>query len=325
MLILNTLLFNPKLMSYTQNENFIPICTFLSDHQDCTLREMKQAFPLFDNMEKFIDPLITAEIIQRHHGRYRLKQAKLSVDLQESIVKEVKILCEQSSSHFKNWLEENDYFSSLECNETKVFAFVLALAEALISEEPFYFFEQSSHLDRWQDYPLQLKMMQGHRDKWLTLDTFNPNYQASVVDYFNLLKLPNYVLPKELQLVYQRIGDVNPHYFLEYTERKLRRLFKNKKVPTTTPDIFMTALFEMGYVKIKNEEYQPHLLKLNSKELWTKPSFLNKFEKTWQTIYSDQISLGAWNFMVTYCLYDYFKRTFDIGVVTKRHALYADL
>ena len=58
------------------------------------------------------------------------------------------------------------------------------------------------------------------------------------------------------------MGDVNPEYFLNYCERKLRRLEKGKESRVDKSDIFMETLFEMGYVTIDNDQYKFNMVRL---------------------------------------------------------------
>lgn len=236
---------------------FEEILDYLLTHQnqEVTLREIKRNISETTNMDHLIDEMIKDGFVSRYHGRYEYAGNFISADEQENLINQVHRFLENIEI---NSLKE-------ELNNKPAEERYLSVLHQLFkngTSSDLTVYETTENAKRWLKLPTRYTEVTGKKATFFSFGTYQPYYSNNLSDYFNYLKLNHNDLPDEFLSIRKRIGDVNPSYFINYCERKLRRLEKGKEAAVNKADIFMETLYEMDYLKVEQEKYLFNLTRL---------------------------------------------------------------
>ena len=248
--------FDSDLMNLVLDKRFNPLISFLISRtsQATTLRDIKREFEEFEELDRYIDELISVSLISRHHGRYQFSGKYVSMEQQ----KETYDICKK---HFeKNEERIKEIFARVKGNPTLQLLFYLFKD---ISNEEVVIYEKSDLSSKWLSQPTRYTEKLGKKETFISMGSYVPYFSNNFADYFNFLTIKQVDLPAEFVKLRETLGDLNPTYFMQYCERKLRRLEKNKIISTEKSDIFMEALFNMGYVGVEESTYYSQLTSLS--------------------------------------------------------------
>ena len=251
--------FNQALTEQLLTEDFSPILFFLSEHQEerVTLRDMKRQLPMIKDWEGVIELLVEEQLVTRVHGKYTTtvvcitqeQQQDLTQGWQKQVPQWVSMLTEQ----LQNIPMEHRFYH--------VFT---ALNDVMPEENSLLLFEDSEPVNQWLNAPIDrtFEVMNGQ-----ILSVFQPSkwgFHGSKSQFFDYLTLRGQDGIKEdmyHQLV-SRLGDINPEYYINYTDRKLRRLLKGKVIRGDKADIMMASLLDMGYVRLEEGSYHGNICQI---------------------------------------------------------------
>lgn len=219
------------LKNLEQDELFQRVCTCLQTPK--TLREIKQVIPELTRNDRRIEYWIKNKLILRNQGSYSLNIPILSISDQERI----KILTQESFEVLKHEIITNYNLNFLS-------HFLLATQNEL-PELTIYFTETAISPTY---YPVYFQHMRGTKEDWYSFEMLGMK-QLTLPSYFYGVANPKYVVPAEYHQIEDSLGDVNPAYFLNYSEKKLRRVRKGRVKKTETLDLFLNTLEQMNYLE----------------------------------------------------------------------------
>lgn len=253
--------FNPEKQKLIEKPIFNEIIAYLIEqqNQEVTLRDIKRNVSEITNFDRLMDDLIKYDFLERHHGKYLFSGNFVSKETQKSLNEQTVTYLEQQKIPFIQRFEEE--VNLLPAEER----FLIVLFELVNNDRQpskITVYEQSNQVDTWLNLPTRYTEVQAKKARYVSMGTYTPYYSNNIADFFNYLKISNNELPDSFVRIRNKMGDVNPEYFLNYCERKLRRLEKGKESRVDKSDIFMETLFEMGYVTIDNDQYKFNMVRL---------------------------------------------------------------
>ncbi|MDT2848426.1 DUF1803 domain-containing protein [Vagococcus carniphilus] len=245
--------FDSKKMAIVLDETTEPILNYLKDHktEKVTLRQIKRAFPEKDEMDRFIDDLVTFNLVERYHGAYSFKGNIITEDMQEKMVTLLTDYLDSKKDTIISMFEETVQQIPVE-NKTVVFLY--SLFGGLIHETS-SIYPDNDISKEWLSIPSRYTEIKGKKETFISMSQPYPTYGNQLSDFFDFLALNRDDLPKEFLEVRSKVGDVNQNYFMTYIERKLRRLEKGKSISCDKSDIFMETLYKMNYVGMTEDLY----------------------------------------------------------------------
>lgn len=217
-----------------------------------TLREIKRHFSEESLEDSFIDDLVGIDLIKRHHGKYQLGFPIVTGEQQQQTFEQVTHLLDSQIKEVRQLVNKLDI---------STFDFIYHLFLDEISNQ-IVLYEDTELAKRLLSYPTRITKVEGKRTTYVSLGTYVPYYSHNISDYFNYLTRNQSDLPEQFIQLRDRLGDINPEYFMNYCDRKLRRMEKGKLIPVNKPDLFLEALCDMEYCKISEEFYQFNIEKL---------------------------------------------------------------
>lgn len=281
--------FDVKRMTLISDDRFLPICSFLisKEGEKVTLRDMKRHFPDFSNLDVYIDELVTEKLVLRHHGKYQYVGEFIST------VEQTKIN-EYCLAYFNDKKVSIEAYLENQSKDQLAFRILYQLFNKN-EEESIVIYESNEYSKKWLAQPTRYTEIMAKNTLYFSFGSYNPFYSHHICDYFNFLTLNEKNGPEDFLKLREKLGDLNPTYFLTYCERKLRRLEKGKIIPTEKTDIFMEALLEMGYVSIEDSSYKLNMIRLHeAEELDQLNSFLpDSFSKA-QEVFIMKVSFYNW-------------------------------
>lgn len=247
--------FNSKQHDLIFNPKFSKVLEFLiSTNGKATLREIKRNLSDLEITDEYIDQLVVNNLIDRHHGKYSVEGKVITSQLQEE-------LNEKALTVFSDYeIDIRELLRDVTSNED-YFKMLYLLSNVTQSDEVFYY-ENSLLSEMWLRLPTKIATNSGKKNTFLSLGSYAPDYNQQISDYFNYLKRDQINLPPDFIELRDRLGDINPSYFIFYCERKLRRLSKGKFISIEKEDIFMDALLSMKYVDTDNQHYSFNMLEI---------------------------------------------------------------
>ncbi|MFY8330898.1 DUF1803 domain-containing protein [Vagococcus carniphilus] len=245
--------FDSKKMAIVLDETTEPILNYLKDHktEKVTLRQIKRAFPEKDEMDRFIDDLVTFNLVERYHGSYSFKGNIITEDMQEKMITLLTDYLDNKKDTIISMFEETVQQIPDE-NKTVVFLYSL-FGELVHGASSIY--PDNDISKEWLSIPSRYTEIKGKKETFISMSQPYPTYGYQLSDFFNFLALNRDDLPKEFLEVRSKLGDVNQNYFMTYIERKLRRLEKGKSISCDKSDIFMETLYKMNYVGMTEDLY----------------------------------------------------------------------
>lgn len=249
--------FNAQKNNLVLDERFDNILNFLISRSEkvTTLRDIKRAFPEIENFDRYIDDLVKTQLLTRYHGRYHFSGEVISKATQENINEKVLDILNNQPDLLRESLR-----NELLTMDSLAFFYLLfknTNATAVCV------YEKSPYSDRWFSLPTRCTEFQGKREHYFSIAPLKSYYGNNIPDYFNYLMLNQINLPDKYLKLRDTLGDLNQSYFIQYCERKLRRLEKGKVISSLKPDIFMKALNYMNYVNEVDDKYQFNLIRLD--------------------------------------------------------------
>ena len=253
---LNNETFNPEQIDLVLDRAFLPIANFLlaRSGEKTTLRDIKRNFPEFEALDSLVDFFVNFDLIKRHHGRYELSGDYVSEEYQK-----------RSKDLIFNWLEGKEARFQEIFNDVSGEELTHQVLTALFkgySDSKISFYEKTELSRKWLRYPTRYTEIQGKRGIYFSFGSYLPFYSHNISAYFNFIKLTSSELPEEFLNLSYRLGDINPEYFIQYCERKLRRIEKGKIVSIDKPDLFLESLAEMGYICKNETVYEWHSVRM---------------------------------------------------------------
>lgn len=245
--------FDSKKMAIVLDETTEPILNYLKDHktEKVTLRQIKRAFPEKDEMDRFIDDLVTFNLVERYHGAYSFKGNIITEDMQEKMITLLTDYLDNKKDTIISMFEETVQQIPDE-NKTVVFLYSL-FGELVHGASSIY--PDNDISKEWLSIPSRYTEIKGKKEIFISMSQPYPTYGNQLSDFFDFLALNRDDLPKEFLEVRSKVGDVNQNYFMTYIERKLRRLEKGKSISCDKSDIFMETLYKMNYVGMTEDLY----------------------------------------------------------------------
>ena len=245
--------FDSKKMAIVLDETTEPILNYLKDHktEKVTLRQIKRAFPEKDEMDRFIDDLVTFNLVERYHGAYSFKGNIITEDMQEKMITLLTDYLDNKKDTIISMFEETVQQIPDE-NKTVVFLYSL-FGELVHGASSIY--PDNDISKEWLSIPSRYTEIKGKKEIFISMSQPYPTYGNQLSDFFDFLALNRDDLPKEFLEVRSKVGDVNQNYFMTYIERKLRRLEKGKSISCDKSDIFMETLYKMNYVGTTEDLY----------------------------------------------------------------------
>lgn len=247
--------FNAEIVDLVSESKFSEILQFLVDKKgQVTLRDLKRRFPNEDITDDYIDSLVVNHLITRYHGRYSV--------FGEVVTKEMQLCIKEMAetylnTHLKTIKKE---FQEIKTDED-FFKIIYCLANFEELNEVAYY-EETKESMQWLSLPMKVSKVLGKKNMIISLGAYRPNYNHYINDFFDFLKRDQINLPTNFIELRDVLGDINPSYFITYSERKLRRLSKGKQIPVEKADIFMEALLSMNYISNNNEFYEFNMLEV---------------------------------------------------------------
>ncbi|HCM90263.1 MULTISPECIES: DUF1803 domain-containing protein [Vagococcus] len=257
-------IFNPEKQKLTEKPIFNQVITYLIEqqNQEVTLRDIKKNVSETTDFDRLIDNLIDSDFVERYHGKYSFSGVFVSKEKQ-------KMLNEQTINYLNN---EKISFISQFNEEVKLLPveerFLIILYELFKDQysSKITVYEQSDQAKKWLRLPTRYTEVQVKKARYISMGRYVPYYSNNFVDFFNYLKMSHNESLDSFVRIRNKIGDVNQEYFLNYCERKLRRLEKGKELWVQKNDIFMETLFEMGYIAINKDQYSFNMVRLSSEK-----------------------------------------------------------
>ncbi|MFW7431834.1 DUF1803 domain-containing protein [Vagococcus carniphilus] len=245
--------FDSKKMVIVLDETTEPILNYLKDHktEKVTLRQIKRAFPEKDEMDRFIDDLVTFNLVERYHGAYSFKGNFITEDMQEKMITLLTDYLDNKKDTIISMFKETVQQIPDE-NKTVVFLYSL-FGELVHGASSIY--PDNDISKEWLSIPSRYTEIKGKKEIFISMSQPYPTYGNQLSDFFDFLALNRDDLPKEFLEVRSKVGDVNQNYFMTYIERKLRRLEKGKSISCDKSDIFMETLYKMNYVGMTEDLY----------------------------------------------------------------------
>lgn len=245
--------FDSKKMAIVLDETTEPILNYLKDHktEKVTLRQIKRAFPEKEEMDRFIDDLVTFNLVERYHGAYSFKGNIITEDMQEKMITLLTDYLDNKKDTIISMFEETVQQIPDE-NKTVVFLYSL-FGELVHGASSIY--PDNDISKEWLSIPSRYTEIKGKKEIFISMSQPYPTYGNQLSDFFDFLALNRDDLPKEFLEVRSKVGDVNQNYFMTYIERKLRRLEKGKSISCDKSDIFMETLYKMNYVGTTEDLY----------------------------------------------------------------------
>ena len=248
--------FNQVLAELLLKEDFLPILFFLLEHQEerVTLRDMKRQLPMIQDWENVIDTLVEEQLVTRVHGRYTTGVVCLTTKAQQHLID-----CWQQQ--LPRWVSIFEEYLKNVPMEQRFYALMTGLNDSMTDETPFILFEESESAKEWLKAPIDrtFEVMNGH-----VLSVFQPStwaFHGSKSQFFDYLTLKSQesIEDDTYHHLVSRLGDINPEYYVNYTDRKLRRLLKGKVIHGDKADIMMVSLLDMGYVRLEEGCYHGNI------------------------------------------------------------------
>lgn len=254
-------IFNLEKQKLTEKPIFNQVITYLIEqqNQEVTLRDIKKNVSETTDFDRLIDNLIDSDFVERYHGKYSFSGVFVSKEKQ-------KMLNEQTINYLNN---EKISFISQFNEEVKLLPveerFLIILYELFKDQysSKITVYEQSDQAKKWLRLPTRYTEVQVKKARYISMGRYVPYYSNNFVDFFNYLKMSHNESLDSFVRIRNKIGDVNQEYFLNYCERKLRRLEKGKELWVQKNDIFMETLFEMGYIAINKDQYSFNMVRLS--------------------------------------------------------------
>ena len=245
-----------KQIDLISESRFSEILQFLVDKKgQATLRDLKRAFPNEDITDEYIDSLVLNHLITRHHGRYAAFGEVITKEYQLNLKENCETFLDSHLEEIKKDFEE----IKTEKDSFKVIHYLGNFEE--INDVVYY--EETENSVQWLSLPMKLSKVLGKKSEFISLGSYYPHYNHHITDFFNYLKREQINVPIDFINLRNILGDINPSYFINYSERKLRRLSRGKQIPVEKADIFMEALLSMGYISVNNEFYEFNMLDVN--------------------------------------------------------------
>lgn len=254
------------------------------DQEKITLRDIKDAFPDIEKMDRRIDDFVSYNILKRHHGVYSFPGVIVTEDLQLSLIELVNNYLKSHSlrlsSLIKNELE-------LVSKENRLINVLITLFKSDIEGKD-SIYPNNAISKEWLALPTRYTEVAGKKNIFISMASQELNYDHNLSDFFNFLSLNREDLPVQFLETRRRIGDVNPTYFLNYCERKLRRLEKGKIISNEKSDIFMETLFDMQYCLLEENQYVYNLAHVKTEGLESFKKVQSELLETTQSILLDE-------------------------------------
>lgn len=250
------------------------ILRFIDSNDVVTLKEIKSNTDSRVNLTEIIETLINLQIIDRYHGRYTVIGSIISATEQSNVY-------EQGRRVLGPFLEDLNELMMIQkeniAPEAMTLAYLLAIeevcSESFTEAAPLCLYERSSCSQGWFNLPTVMRKMALNKQSWVSFEPCGiREHQMSLGLYFSLLPQYETVSSNIFNEVFGLTGDVNASYFLNYVERKIRRLEKKRELPIIKEDIFMTALTKLGYLSIRDNTYYLNMTRipLDVKEIMKK-------------------------------------------------------
>lgn len=261
--------FNSKKMAIVLDETTELVLNYLKDHktEKVTLRQIKRAFPEKEEMDQFIDDLVTFNLVERYHGAYSFKGNIITEDMQEKMIT---LLTDYLASKKDTIISMFEETVQQIPDENKTVVFLYSLFGGLIHGTS-SIYPDNDISKEWLSIPSRYTEIKGKKEIFISMSQPYPAYGSQLSDFFDFLTLNRDDLPKEFLEIRSKVGDVNQNYFMTYIERKLRRLEKGKSISCDKSDIFMETLYKMNYVGINEGLYTFKVARLTIQDFdkWT--------------------------------------------------------
>ena len=253
----------PEYSLLMQDSDFKAVYNFMMFAQkDVTLREIKRGLPQINNLEQSIEKWVQLNVISRFHGRYQLNGEILTSDKQLS-------LRQSYDSFFRLYLAQlGDLNKEMRLTlEQWSFYLLKGFINTAIYDKscPFYIEETSNGINI-NELPLFFQKLHGKKVDWLSFESMLLLTRdcATLPTYFFELQYRRNCQNETFLSLEKLLGDVNISYFLSYTERKIRRIEKGRKLSTDEPDIFLQALVQLDYLTCCEGYYKTSVLSISS-------------------------------------------------------------
>lgn len=298
--------FDAYYMDLLADERCQPLLSFLVDRNEKpTLREIKRHFPNLIDLDSYINDLVTIGVIERHHGKYDIALEYVSFETQLSIDNQV------------NYYLQEKLVNQAPFDSNQSLEILYTLFEKEESSNT-VLFELSNLSTVWLKQPTRVTQIEGKRAVYVSLGSYSPYYSHNITDYFNFLTRNQINLPNEFINLRDRLGDINPEYFIPYCDRKLRRLEKGKSISINKPDLFLEALTEMAYCSVNQDRYEFNLTRFEKQGEYSE---LLKLKKELIELVTLNNHVRDVSFIVSSCLIQYLQNNDLMGKIETPHGI----
>ncbi|MEG0254548.1 MAG: DUF1803 domain-containing protein [Vagococcus sp.] len=257
--IKNTPFNQEKMASLLTKETELIVDYLVSRYNEkVTLRDIKRAFPNIESMDRLIDELVSFDLLTRSKRTYSFAGNIVTKDVQDEVIDKVTQYLSKKESEIFSVM--NDELAKIDFNNRQLVVLYQLFSDGVFEKDSIY--PETEFSKRCLSLPTRYTEVSGKKDRFFTMATREPFYAHNLSDYFNFLSLNRDDLPEEFLKTRRKIGDVNSLYFMNYCERKLRRLEKGKVISTIKPDIFMEVLYNMKYCLVEDEQYSFNIVRI---------------------------------------------------------------
>ncbi len=237
--------FDRKRARYLTQPAFTKLLTFLAENQekDIFLREIRQLADMdYKQVDAFIDFFIKMGVIQRDKRLYKLTSPVISAqafyDLLSVVRASVGEFLEMCSDEV---LGLTAWTGDLEKKYVLLAYYVFHCLPDKVIGSPaadyLAFYEQTEGLFA----SASVKQLSSGKYTVVSFQDSGRLFEKNMPSYFNCVQLGD-CHGTCFELIYELIGDVNPHFYLPYVAKKIRRMAKTGKMNRRDQDIFIDSL-----------------------------------------------------------------------------------